>query len=84
MLWSFRSMSWLSAETERGFGKCSLAQSLVAVSPGPCRLSCSELDEVMYWTTFSQSYISVVMSGCANSTIETSVPRKKEHMTVLR
>ena len=25
MLWSFRSISWLRAETERGLGRCSLA-----------------------------------------------------------
>lgn len=32
----------------------------------------------MYYTTFSQSCIRVVMSGWAYSTIDTSVLRKKE------
>ena len=45
--------------------------------PDPRGGAC-ELDEVMYCTTFSQSCIKVVISGCAYSTIETRVLRKNE------
>lgn len=100
ILWSLRSINWLSAVTESGYTlfsiavlrmeravsdvACSSNASKSCCCPASCFYWLMDRGEVMYWTAFSQSCMSVVMSYWANSIIETRVLWKKVAMIDVR